>query len=366
MHASDARTAYLEYRVTIRRRRGAVVGFGFIAESGHLPAYQASEEFEIIAVADINAARREAAARALPGARIYTDHESLLDREASELDFVDITAPPYAHTPVARAALSRGLHVLCEKPLATSVEDARSLFTLADHHKCVLFPSHNYRHAPVIKAVRETLDSGAIGKVHMVTLATFRNTHARGVKEWNEHWRRQRRFSGGGIAMDHGSHTFYLAFEWLRSYPTSIVAKTAATGAFDTEDNFQAMLTFPTGTATAQLSWTAGVRKVIYTIHGDRGAVRVEDDDVETSVFHANGSPTPQWHRSTQHVSSSWMDASHATWFGSLFDSFARAIDERSFVGADAHDALRCIEVIRAAYASAHESSHEKPLGVAS
>jgi predicted dehydrogenase len=354
--------------VTLRRRRGAIVGFGFIAESGHLPAYQSHADFEIAAIADVSAARREAAARALPKARIYSDHESLLAHEGRELDFVDITAPPYAHTPVARAALSRGLHVLCEKPLATSAEDARALFRLAEQNKRVLFPSHNYRHAPVIKAVREILDRGVIGRVHMVTLATFRNTHARGVKEWNEHWRRQRRFSGGGIAMDHGSHTFYLAFEWLRSYPTSIVAKTSATGAFDTEDNVQAMLTFPTGTATAQLSWTAGMRKVIYTLHGDHGALRVEDDDVETTVFHTNGhpgAPKPIWERSTQHVSSAWMDASHVAWFGSLFDSFGKAMDQRDYLGPDAQDALRCIEVIRAAYASARESSREQPLGAA-
>jgi UDP-N-acetylglucosamine 3-dehydrogenase len=355
--------------VTSRRRKGAIVGFGFIAESGHLPAYKSRDDFEIVAVADVCAARREAAARALPHARIYADHEELLAHEAGKLDFIDITAPPYAHTPVARAALERNLHVLCEKPLATGVDDARGLFALADRHKRVLFPSHNYRHAPVIKAVRETLDSGVIGKVHMVTLATFRNTHARGVREWNEDWRRQSRFSGGGIAMDHGSHTFYLAFEWLRSYPTSIVAKMEATHGFDTEDNFQAMLTFPTGIATAQLSWTAGVRKVIYTIHGERGAVRVEDDDVETSVLHVNGQlpagTPPLWERTTQHVSSAWMDASHAGWFGSLFESFGNAMDDRSYLGPDAQDALRCLEVIRGAYSSAHESSREQPLGMA-
>lgn len=354
--------------MTSRRRKGAIVGFGFIAESGHLPAYRSRDEFEIIAVADVCAARREAAARALPRARIYADHEALLAHEADELDFVDITAPPYAHTPVARAALERDLHVLCEKPLATGVEDARELFALAERQKRVLFPSHSYRHAPVIKAVRDTLDHGVIGKVHMVTLATFRNTHARGVTEWNEDWRRQKRFSGGGIAMDHGSHTFYLAFEWLRSYPTSIVAKMGTTGDFDTEDNFHAMLTFPTGIATAQLSWTAGVRKVIYTIHGDRGAVRVEDDDVEISVLHTNGQPragtTPLWERTTQHISSAWMDASHAAWFGSLFDSFGKAMDERSYLGPDALDALRCIEVIRAAYTSARDSSREQALGM--
>src|SRR3954463_8338974 len=100
-------------------RKGALVGFGFIAEHGHLPAYLCSEELEIVAVADICANRRAAAARALPNARIYDDHTSLLAHERHGLDFVDITAPPYAHASVATDALTLRLHVLCEKPLTT-------------------------------------------------------------------------------------------------------------------------------------------------------------------------------------------------------------------------------------------------------
>ncbi len=233
------------------------------------------DQLEIVAVADICPARREAAARALPGARIYESHTAFLAKEGRDLDFIDITTPPYVHASIARAALESGLHVMCEKPLATSVLDARHIVDQAEHSKRVLFPVQNYKHAPVILAVNQLLDTGLIGAVHDVTLTTFRNTHARGVKEWNENWRREKRYSGGGVAMDHGSHTFYLAFEWLRSYPTSISAKMQTLGGSDTEDTFVGTATFPTGLAAVHLTWNAGVRKVIYTIHGDRGAIRV-------------------------------------------------------------------------------------------
>src|SRR4051794_32083417 len=96
-----------------RRRRGAVIGFGFIAENGHLPAYTASEQLEIVAVADVCAARRRAAAQALPAARIYEDYASLLAHEAREIEFVDIATPPYVHAEIAGAALANGLHVMC-------------------------------------------------------------------------------------------------------------------------------------------------------------------------------------------------------------------------------------------------------------
>src|SRR4051812_35404583 len=126
--------------MTSRRRRGAIIGYGFIAEKGHLPAYATSDQLEIVAVADVCAARREAAAQALPGARIYESHTALLAHESRDLDFVDITTPPYVHATIACAALDSGLHVMCEKPLATTVEDVRAAIEHADRSKQVLFP----------------------------------------------------------------------------------------------------------------------------------------------------------------------------------------------------------------------------------
>jgi predicted dehydrogenase len=338
-----------------RKRRGAIVGFGFIAENGHGPAYAASEELEVVAIADICAARREAAARALPGARIYATHQELLERERGAIEFVDVTTPPYAHAAVARAALKRGLHVLCEKPLTTSLEDARALVALAGAERRVLYPSHNYKHAPVVRRVRSMLESGLVGQPRLVTLSTFRTTHARGVAEWRESWRRERRFAGGGIAMDHGAHTFYLAFEWLRAHPVAITAKMTSDGALgvvDTEDTFSGTVTFPGGAlAVVHLTWSSGVRKVIYTIHGDDGAIRVEDDDLELT--------TRTGARKTERVASRWMDASHAAWFDSLLRDFAVAIDAEQWVGPETVDALWCIELITTAYDSARDGSKE-------
>jgi predicted dehydrogenase len=247
--------------------------------------------------------------------------------------------------------------------------------------KRVFFPCHNYKHAPVVKAVRQVLSSGLIGKVNLVTLHTFRNTHAKGVKDWRPDWRREKKYSGGGIAMDHGAHTFYLAFDWLGGYPTHITAKmttpanTAAAGtpAFDTEDNFSCTMTFPEGIASAHLTWTAGVRKVIYTIQGSHGAIRVEDDDVEVAVMaerdkssrdaSSAAKKSVSWEMKKEHISSEWMDAGHSVWFRSLFEQFKGAIEAREYVGREAEDGLRCIELIATAYASAKDGCRELPLG---
>ncbi|HUK63367.1 MAG TPA: Gfo/Idh/MocA family oxidoreductase, partial [Dongiaceae bacterium] len=281
---------------------------------------------------------------------------------AERLDFVDIATPPSDHAEVAHAALDRGLHVLCEKPLATSIDEARAMLRHARQAQRVLYPCHNYKHAPVIKTVRGVLDAGRVGRVHLVTLQTFRNTHAKGVEEWRTDWRRERRYSGGGIAMDHGSHTFYLAFEWLRAYPTAITARATTLGTFDTEDDFTCSLKFPTGVASAHLSWNAGVRKVMYTIHGDRGAVRVEDDNIEvaTQVQGPGGAVT--WSFEREAIPSDWMDSSHVSWFNSLFDDFKGAIERGQHVGKEAEEAFLCVQLIATAYASAREGSKELPL----
>ena len=353
---------------------GAVIGYGFISGKGHIPSYmeraKVKGDVRIVAIADICEARRELAKKALPEARIYSDYQSLLKAEAKTLDFVDISTPPCDHAKIAHAALDLGLHVLCEKPITTTLEEAASLIKKARDVKRVFFPCHNYKHAPVVKAIREVIESGRIGEVRSVNLSTYRNTHAKGVTEWNTNWRRDFKYSGGGIAMDHGSHSFYLTFEWLNSYPTAVTAKMSnlEPTKYDTEDNFTTVLTFPNGLASCQLSWTAGVRKVIYTIQGSAGAITVDDDDMQIAIQEKTGGPdvaqgAVEWKVEKKTISSNWMDASHVSWFSALFDQFQTAILNNDYAGKEALEAYRCIEIITRAYESAKQGCKEVSLG---
>ena len=220
-----------------------------------------------------------------------------------------------------------------------------------------------------MKAIREVIGSGRIGKVRSLTLNTYRNTHAKGVTEWKTHWRREKKFSGGGIAMDHGSHTFYLTFDWLGGYPTAVTAKMSnlEPHKYDTEDNFTTVLTFPNGVANAHLTWTAGVRKVIYTVQGERGAVTVDDDDIQIAEMKSTGGPDVAqgaitWEVEKRSIASDWMDASHVGWFNSLFDQFKVAIEQGDWVGKEAGEAYLCIQLIQTAYRSAQDGCRELPL----
>jgi predicted dehydrogenase len=354
-----------------RRLRGALIGHGFIGAQGHVPAYLKRSDTEIVAVADICAARRALVPAQLPRAAVYADAEALFAAERDRLDFVDIATPPCDHASIAHRALDLGLHVLCEKPLATHPADAVALLEHALRARRVIFPAHNYKHAPVVTAIRDAIGSGRLGRIRSVTLETFRNTHAKGVPEWNTHWRRQVRWSGGGIAMDHGSHTFYLTFDWLGGWPSAVTAKMTnqQPERWDTEDNFSAVLTFPGGAlAHVHLTWTAGVRKVLYTVQGEQGAITVDDDDLQLAVMRRTDGPdvaqgAVAWDVERRTIASDWMDASHTRWFNAMFDQFLAAMSASDYAGKDAQDACRCIDIIATAYRSAGEGCRELPLG---
>jgi predicted dehydrogenase len=338
--------------------KGGIVGFGFIASSGHFPAYAARKDVEIVAFADVCPARLDAARSLAPKARFYPTYEEMLAREDG-LDFVDIATPPAFHRDIALAALRRGAHVLCEKPLTTTVAEALELALAAKRYRRVVFPAHNYKHAPVVKFAGETIRDGRIGTVRAVTLNTFRTTHAKGVKEWRTDWRRDRKTSGGGIAMDHGSHSFYLTFAWMGSLPTHVAAKTLTLDRqFDTEDNLNCVLTFPNGYAHCFLTWTAGVRKVIYSLQGTDGALVIDDDDWELTS--AARSTKPRLEKGI--IESHWMDASHKQWFDSLFEKFKASIAAGDYASAELREAVACIQIIETCYRSNAEGCRELPL----
>lgn len=341
----------------MRTLKGAVIGYGFIASTGHVPAYlrraKLHGDVEIAAVADISELRREAAAQLLPGARLYPDYRELLAIEAPSIDFVDICAPPALHAEIARQAFARGLHVMCEKPLAVRPQDAHAMLEQALSAGRVLFPCHNYRFAPVVREVGRILQEGRIGRTRSVTLNTFRTSHAKGVGEWKADWRRDPVWSGGGIAMDHGPHSFYLAFDWMGGYPNSVTATLAHEVNEKTESEFAATLQFPEGLAQIYLSWVAGVRKVIYTVQGTTGAVVVDDDELQlSSIFR----PSEMQRRK---ISSEWSDASHVNWFDPLFERFRAMISENDYANRDAREAVLCVDLIDAAYRSAGQGGRE-------
>src|SRR5579863_5325649 len=126
----------------MQKLRGALIGYGFIMEKGHAAGYQQRGDVDIVAIADISPTQRAIAQAAWPNARLYDDARKLLAAEADHVDFVDIATPPSDHAGIALEALSLGLHVLCEKPLAATIDEARSMLRQAVKSERVIFPCH--------------------------------------------------------------------------------------------------------------------------------------------------------------------------------------------------------------------------------
>ena len=99
--------------------RVGVIGCGSIAQFRHLPEYAANQDVELVAVCDIVEDRVKEIANKY-GAKAFTDYKELIS--SGEVDAVSVCTPNYLHAPISIEALNNGLHVLCEKPMATSQE----------------------------------------------------------------------------------------------------------------------------------------------------------------------------------------------------------------------------------------------------
>ncbi len=187
--------------------RGALIGFGGVAEHGHLPGYLRDPRFEICAVVDPEQAARERAVRA-SGDRIRSYSSLAACLSSERLDFVDIATPPSEHLEAIERAAGAGLHVLVEKPLALTFEEALRVQRAARRGEVALTVVHNWHHAPPFRAAREALEGGAIGAPDEVEFVTERTEPAGGGAR---SWRLDAKIAGGGILVDHGWHQLYLA-----------------------------------------------------------------------------------------------------------------------------------------------------------
>ena len=177
--------------------RIGIIGLGR-AGSVHLQAWQHVDEAEIVAVCDPSPVARKRA-REL-GIKTFSDPAVML--ENAKLDGVTIATPPADHAEVAIACLERGLHVLCEKPLALNTWDALAMLKTASRTKRQLLLATKFRHVPELAAARELINTGKLG-----TPVAFEVSFCSPV-DMSKRWNVNRRRAGGGVIIDNGCHAF--------------------------------------------------------------------------------------------------------------------------------------------------------------
>jgi len=194
--------------------RAAIVGLGGIS-TVHIQSLD-TLGIEISALCDNKPDRAKALGeqRKCPH---YTDYETMLEK--NDFDVLHICLPHYLHAPVAIAALSKGIHVICEKPMATTVQDAQNMISAADASGAKLEIIYQNRYNPGTQAIKNALDTGALGQVleGFLQVTWNRPEEYYTQSDWRGCWGTE----GGGVLINQSIHTFDLMNYFLGT-PTSV------------------------------------------------------------------------------------------------------------------------------------------------
>ena len=206
-----------------RRIRLGMVGGGEGAFIGavHRIAARLDDHFELIAgalSASPEKAKRSAQALGLDPARSYADFAVMAQTESARpdgIEAVSIVTPNHMHGPAIRAFLDAGIHVICDKPLTTTLEDARDLAAQVRRSNLVFVLTHNYTGYPLVRQARAMVRNGALGNIRLVQVEYAQDWLAESTeKSGNKQaeWRTDPARSGvGGCIGDIGTHAFNLA-----------------------------------------------------------------------------------------------------------------------------------------------------------
>jgi UDP-N-acetylglucosamine 3-dehydrogenase len=161
--------------------RLAIVGTGHRGWA-HLAILQnLKQQFQVVAIADTTPANLDRGASLAPGAQTYTDYKKMLERK--DIDAVVVIVPSFLHAQVTIDAFNRGLPVLCEKPMATSVDDANRMIEASKKSGKLLYIGFQKRLVPSTAKMHELAAAGEIGAIEFVSGNLFRG-------DWNpESWK---------------------------------------------------------------------------------------------------------------------------------------------------------------------------------
>jgi predicted dehydrogenase len=338
-----------------RQFRVAVAGLRVGRE--HLAALAKHPAAEIRAVCDPVEERAREMAQAFGVPAIYADYEAMLATE--NLDGVCIATPNHLHAPMIRAALRRGLHVMCEKPLALDAAEARDLLAEARESGLTHATNFSNRPNPAVHYVQERLAAGVLGRLYEVHLTYLQDWLSDPAAPYT--WRNSRLESGSGALGDIASHMLDLG----RLFVGEVAAVSAhlgvvtpervrpdgTVGRVDADDLAYAHLRYAGGThGLVRVSRVARGRCDLKRVelYGERASLVLEMDRGLNRVLRAD-EPTAWRGDGFYEVFAS--DPAVRTWGGNVLAwvdaSLARQQMRPSF-----EDGLRCQEILDAALRS--------------
>jgi predicted dehydrogenase len=246
--------------------RLGIVGLGR-AGSIHLDALQTLPGVQVVAVCDANAAARQRAEAA--GITAYERLDAMLT--GTDMHGVVVCTPPADHAAISLLCLSRGLHVLCEKPLALTTWDVLTMLQGANRaHRKVLVAS-KFRHVPEVLNTRALLAAGELGEP-----VSFEISFCSPV-DMRERWNSQPTLSGGGVIVDNGCHALDIVSFLFGSIRRVHATRLKPLQSMPVEDSAVLQVWAGDGVVgRVDLSWSlAPPRDSYLVVHGSRGSIEV-------------------------------------------------------------------------------------------
>ncbi len=308
-------------------------------------ALKAVDGSELVIAADVR--QDAAAALAANESCLATPQwEDLVARD--DVETVIVCTPPHLHAEVAIAAMKRGKHVLCEKPLARNVDEGREMLRVARESGVRLKCGFNLRHHPAMRQVRQWYEDGNIGEIDWIRC----RYGIGGRPGYEQEWRAQPEISGGGQLMDQGVHMLDLCRWFLGDFAEVFgFVSTCFWDVAPLEDNVFALLRTARGQVTSlHASWTQWKPLFSFEVFGHDGYLMVEGlggaYGTERAMLGRRDFAAPfgeeviEFRREDRSWEDEWRE-------------FVSAIREGQEPSASGSDGLAAIELVHAIYESA-------------
>ncbi len=271
--------------------RVGVLGAGAIGKI-HIDCYKELPGVEVVAFAEKGDARAKERAKVVGIDRFYGDWKKML--AAKDIDAVDVCTPNCLHAPMTIAGLKAGKHVICEKPMAMNVGEAKEMVAASKKAKKTLMMAFCQRFMPTGVSARKIVETGDLGRVYHVRIVYIRQRGIPGLGGWFT----TKKMAGGGPLLDVGVHFLDLTM-WLLGFPKAATASATTHrvfghrkdytyvgmwgttpvpgGPFDVEDLVSGFIRFKNGMSLAiEATWACNSpERGCVEILGDKGGLRI-------------------------------------------------------------------------------------------
>lgn len=287
----------------------------------------------------------------VPPSRVYGSYAEMFEKEAAlpegeRMDFVSIVTPNKSHFPVAMAALEHGFHVVCDKPMTFTLDEAIALEKKVQETGLLFCLTHNYTGYPMVKQAREMVANGDLGKLRRVVVEYpqgWMATLLEGTGQKQASWRTDPSQSGASFTMgDIGSHCANLA-EYITGLKIMDVCAdlTSFVAGRQLDDDGSVLLRFDKD--AKGVLWASGIavgeeNGLNIRVYGEKGAIKWRQEEPNTLIAQWLDKPTEILRTATGFVgtaasSNSRLPAGHPEGFieafANIYNNFANALSEK-------------------------------------